>query len=367
MNLRGLRIGLVGPLPPPEGGMANQTLQLAELLRREGAQVTIAQVNARCPVAWVEKVRGLRAVVRLIPYASALWRMAGRVDVVHVMANSGWSWHLCAAPAIWIAKARGVACVVNYRGGEAEPFLERSASVVLKTLRKADALAVPSGFLERVFQRWGVVSRVVPNIIDLERFRPAGNRSPEAAPHLVVARSLEEIYDIPTALRAFALLRVDFPRAQLTVAGSGPLRDALVALARSLGVADAVDFCGRRDRDGMAELYRSATVVINPTRVDNMPNSVLEAMASGVPVVSTNAGGIPFIVRDGISAVLVPVGDPASMAAAVRRVLNDQPFAKGLSETALVEVQKYTWTRVKEEWSRVYAAALSSAMEAKGA
>jgi len=367
MTLAGLRIGLVGPLPPPEGGMANQTLQLGELLRREGAEVTVVRVNAPCSPRWVERVRGVRGIVRLIPYVARLWRTASQVDLFHVMANSGWSWHLCAAPAVWTAKLRGIPCVVNYRGGEAESFLEASAAVVLRTLRRADALAVPSGFLERIFNRWGVASRVVPNIIDLERFRPADKRRANGSVRLVVARSLESIYDIPTALRAFALVRAAMPHAKLTVAGLGPERAALVSLAASLAVSDAVDFCGRRDRDGMAELYRSASIVINPARVDNMPNSVLEAMASGVPVVSTNAGGVPFIVRDGISAILVPVGDHVAMAAAIRRVLDDHDLARALRDAALAEVQKYTWSRVKEEWARVYAAVLSAPTEAKAA
>jgi glycosyltransferase involved in cell wall biosynthesis len=366
VNLAGLRIGLVGPLPPPEGGMANQTLQLAELLRREGAHVDLVRVNAAYP-RWAENLRGVRGIVRLVPYVARLWRTASEVDLFHVMANSGWSWHLCAAPAVWIAKLRGIPCVVNYRGGEAESFLERSAAVVLGTLRRADALAVPSGFLEQVFKRWGVSSRVVPNIIDVERFRPADARPRDGVAHIIVARSLEALYDIPTALRAFALVRASVPDAKLTVAGSGPERDALVALAASLGIGDAVDFCGRRDREGMAELYRSASLVINPSRVDNMPNSILEAMASGVPVVSTNAGGVPFIVRDGVSAILVPIGDHMAMSAAVRRVLGDRNFAQTLRDTALLEVQKYTWSRIKDEWARVYADALSLSSEAKAA
>jgi glycosyltransferase involved in cell wall biosynthesis len=84
---------------------------------------------------------------------------------------------------------------------------------------------------------------------------------------------------------------------------------SLQALAASLGIADAVCFVGRLDRDQVAALYSEADVILNPSRVDNMPNSVLEAMACGLPVVSTRAGGVPHIVRDGVSALLVDAGD----------------------------------------------------------
>jgi glycosyltransferase involved in cell wall biosynthesis len=129
------------------------------------------------------------------------------------------------------------------------------------------------------------------------------------------------MYDIATALRAFAILRKRFPDSRMTIAGSGPEAGALRTLAAGLGIADAVNFCGTVDRNRMAELYRSASVVLNPSRVDNMPNSVLEAMASGAPVVSTNVGGVPFIVRDGATALLVPPGDAEAMAQAAQRIL----------------------------------------------
>ena len=352
MSLAGLRIVLVGPLPPPEGGMANQTQQLAELLGREGAQVNVVRTNAPYRPAAVRNWRGIRSLFRLVPYVVQLWRAGAHADVFHIMANSGLAWYLCAAPAILVAGARGVPSVVNYRGGDAQPFLERSSRLVLKILGCANALAVPSGFLLEVFARWGVRGDVVPNIIDLERFRPGSGAA--GHPHLVVARSLEPIYDLPTALRAFALVRKDAPEAKLTVAGSGPEEPALRSLAQELGIAEAVHFCGRLDRERMSELYRSASIVVNPSRVDNMPNSVLEAMASGAPVVSTNVGGVPFILRPGITGLLVDAGDYAAMAAAVMRLLNDPAFANRLREAAMADVQQYTWPRIRQRWAGVY-------------
>lgn len=364
MTLAGLRIALVGPMPPPEGGMANQTRQLSELLQREGAKIVVVAVNAAYRPSWIAKVRGVRAIFRLLPYIIRLWRVAGEVDIVHIMANSGWSWHLFATPAVWIARQRGVPSVVNYRGGQAETFLRRSGGVVLKTLHGASALAVPSRFLQQIFAQRGVPSEVVPNIVDIERFRPADSTLGAARPHLVVARNLEPIYDNATALRAFALVRDELPEARLTVAGSGPERQALQTLAVGLRIAGAVDFCGRLDRDRMAELYRSASVVMNPSRVDNMPNSVLEAMACGVPVVSTDVGGVPFLVKNGVTGLLVAVGDHAAMAAAVRRVLIEPDLAERLRNAALAEVQQYTWLRVRDRWTHVYASVLAGARAA---
>src|SRR5664279_2100163 len=195
------RVLVVGPLPPPSGGMANQTRQLMRLLSGDGCQASIVQVNAPYRPAWVGKLRGARALCRLGPYLVQLWRAMRDVDLVHVMANSGLAWHLFAAPAILVGRLRGKAVVVNYRGGEAESFLQAQARWVLPVLKWATTVIVPSGFLQAVFSRWGIDSQIVPNIVDLARFAP-GERG-DVAPHLIVTRNLEAIYDIPTALRAF--------------------------------------------------------------------------------------------------------------------------------------------------------------------
>ncbi len=349
MNFSTLRVLLVGPLPPPAGGMANQTRQLAELLRAEGAQVEVVQVNAPYRPPWAERIKGVRALFRLLPYLLRLWRGCGRADVVHVMANSGWSWHLFAAPAVWIAALRGTPVVVNYRGGEADAFLQHAGRWVRPTMRRAGALVLPSAFLLEVFARHGMDGRIVANIIDLDRFHPAAtSHALGADPHLVVARNLESIYGNDVALEAFARVLERFPGARLSVAGSGPEAAALAELAQRLGIAAQVRFTGRLDREQMAVLYRDAHLMLNASRVDNMPNAVLEALASGVPVVSTRAGGIPFMVKDGHTAMLVAVDDAAAMAAAAIEVLENHDLRSRLVAAGLAEVQRYQWSTVRD-------------------
>lgn len=358
MEFAGLRVGLVGPLPPPAGGMANQTRQLAELLRGEKASVLVVQSNAPYRPALVRSIPFVRAAFRLIPFVWALWRTAGRSDVFHVMANSGWSWHLFAAPSIWIARARGVPVVVNYRGGEAANFLTRSHKLVRWSMKRSDRLAVPSGFLQDVFRVYGMPADIVPNIVDLMRFRPRGPRAAGSA-HLIVARNLEPIYDNAMALRAFRLVLDHKPAATLTIAGSGPQEVWLRALASKLALLSRVCFAGALDRDAMASLYRQADVVLNPSLVDNMPNCVLEAMASGVPVVSTDVGGVPFLVKDGETALLVPPGDASRMADAVLRLLDAPDLWASLSTAGIAEAQRYAWPQVACELSRVYGQAIA--------
>lgn len=351
-----LRVGLVGPLPPPSGGMANQTRQLMGLLREQGCTVELVQVNAPYRPQWVERVQGVRALFRLVPYLLRLWSMAGRVQVVHVMANSGWAWHLFAAPAIWIGYLHRTPVVVNYRGGEAGPFLARQAAIVRWSIKRAALVVVPSGFLEKVFGEHAIPTTIVQNIINLDRFKPVTRAGGD--PHLIVTRNLEEIYDIATALRAFAQVHKVHPQARLTVAGSGPLRASLEALAQELGLAGRVTFTGRLDNERIATLYQEADLLLNSSLVDNMPISLLEAMASGVPIISTNVGGIPYLVTDDQTAILVPPGDPNAMAQAALQVLGQADRAAQMRAAGLRAAQNYTWERVRPLLFAAYAAAM---------
>ena len=340
--------------------MANQTLQLHKLLAGEGHAVEMIQINAPYAPSWIAGVKGVRALFRLLPYLLHLWRAAGRNQLFHVMANSGWSWHLFSVPAIWIGRLRGCPVVINYRGGEAGDFLQAQLAWIRPSLARADVLIVPSGFLQAVFGKFGFATTVVPNIINLERFSVAAPGQHARAPTVLVARNLEPIYDNATALRAFAIVARSRPDARMVVAGSGPLRAELEALAAALGIGAAVTFTGRVDNEGMAALYRRADVMINPSLVDNMPNSVLEALASGVAVVSTEVGGVPYLVEDGKTALLVPPAAPAPMAAAILRVLDEPALAQSLREAGLRCVQQYTWASVRPRLLQVYRSVLAT-------
>lgn len=357
-GLQGIRIALVGPLPPPAGGMATQTAQLHRLLTEAGAHVELVQSNAAYRPAWLAPVPGLRALARLLPYLAALWAACGRVQIMHLMANSGWSWHLFAAPAIAIARLRGVPVLVNYRGGGAEGFLQRSHRRVAWTLNRVHRLVVPSGFLVGVFSRFGWRAEIVPNIVDLALFYPPAARVAAGSPHLVVTRNLEPIYDNASAIRALALVRQRFPTARLTVAGSGPERVALEVLAAELGLQEAVRFAGRLDRQQLAALLREADLLLNPSLADNMPNSVLEALASGLPVVATDVGGVPFLVEHERTALLVPLRSPKALAAAAQRLLESPQLVAQLRANGLAQAQRYTWALVAPRLAQAYAACL---------
>ena len=350
----GPRVCLVGPLPPPSGGMANQCEQLLRLMAQDGVAMTLVRTNPPYQPEWVGRLPLLRALFRLLPFLWQLWRGIGRADVVHIFANSGWSWHLIAAPALAMARWRGVGAIVNYRGGHADTFFATAPRWVLRSLASARLRVTPSAYLLRVFARHGLEAEIIPNIVDLSRFRFAPAREFGKAPHLIVTRNLEDIYDIPTALRAFTKLRQAFPEARLTVAGTGPQRATLERMAVALDLTGCVNFCGRIDNQQSPHLYASADGLLNPSTVDNMPISLLEAMACGVPFVSTDAGGIPDLVDSGRTGWLVPVGDDTAMAERMIALLNNPAERVRMCEAARQHVAAFAWPEVRDQWLRAY-------------
>jgi glycosyltransferase involved in cell wall biosynthesis len=346
-----VRIGLVGPLPPPPGGMANQTRQLAALLQAEG--IHVHQVRTNEPY-WrpIRAIRGVRALFRGAPYLRRLTQMAREADVAHVMANSGWSWHVFAAPAVAICALRDVPVIINYRGGLAREFLSRFSWIVLPTLRRAKAVIVPSRFLQEIFAEHGIQADIIPNGVDLATFRPSDAQKKSL--HVVVTRNLERIYGIDLALRAIALLRQDYPELKVSIAGVGPERGALERQVTQLELSGCVRFTGALDAAGVASLYRDADIMLNPSRVDNTPNALIEAAACGVPIVSTDVGGIPHLVEHGQSAWLVDSEDPEALAAGLRRVLSDRSLRETLRTNGLALAQSCSWEVVRRRWMSVY-------------
>ncbi|HYM46846.1 MAG TPA: glycosyltransferase [Burkholderiaceae bacterium] len=154
-------------------------------------------------------------------------------------------------------------------------------------------------------------------------------------------------------LRAFALVQRRWPDARLTVAGDGSERFALEQLASQLDLQH-VHFVGRVEHGRMPELYDAADVYLNAPNIDNMPGSIIESFAAGLPVVTTDAGGIPYIVTDGATGRILPRGDHAALAAAAIGLLEDEELVDRLTKAARAECHKYIWGAVRAEWVQLY-------------
>jgi glycosyltransferase involved in cell wall biosynthesis len=171
----------------------------------------------------------------------------------------------------------------------------------------------------------------------------------EAATLLAVA-SLDHWKGLDVLLRAVALLHEDFPALRLELAGEGPERGALEALARSLGIADSVVFAGFLDRMSLTRSLERCTAFVLPSRSEPFGIAVVEALAAGAPVVASRVGGIPEIITDGHNGLLVPPENPAALADALRTILSAPDLRSRLSEAGPVRAGELPWTRMSDQY-----------------
>ena len=343
-----LKIGLVGPFPPPWGGMSVQAESLHGYLVREGFNVTPIRTNApfRAPFGWLNNLPVFRAIFRFAQFIKTLLRETKKVDLVHIFSNSSLSFFLITAPAVVIGKWRFKRVIIHYHGGAAKAFLKRWGFLARPIFLRADCILVPSPFLERIFRQADLKAEVVPNIIDLSKFS-FRQRGP-IRPICIVTRHLEKIYNLRLVIHAFQEIVSAFPAAQLWIAGSGSERTALEKEVNRLGLSTAVSFLGHLNNESLLSVYEKADIFLNGSNIDNAPIAILEAFALGLPIVSTEAGGIPDMVEHNRTGLLVPCNDAHTMAEAVLCLLRDSEKSHALSQNGRKTAERYTWSVSKK-------------------
>jgi L-malate glycosyltransferase len=166
-------------------------------------------------------------------------------------------------------------------------------------------------------------------------------------------RNLESHYGVDRVLRAFAIIQERIPQASLTVAGDGSQRNALKTLAEDLKLQNT-EFVGQIAPAKFADVYDAADIFLNGSEIDNQPLSILEAFSCGLPVVTTDAGGIPDIVQDRTTGMVVSRGDHVEIANRALTLLENPVLAKQIVDHARQECLKYSWEAVRDAWMSAY-------------
>jgi glycosyltransferase involved in cell wall biosynthesis len=350
---RRLRVAIVAASPRWIGGHGVQ----AELLMRQwrddpAVEARFIAIDPDFPrgLAGAGRIPLLRTVVRLPLYLRALGRGLRDADIVHIFSASYWSFLLAPVPAWWMARRRGKKVLINYHSGEARDHLRRWRTA-LPVLRRADRLVVPSPYLVEVFREFGLEATPVPNAVDLDQFRYR-LRQP-LRPLLLCTRGFHPYYGVDVVVRAFAQIKREFPEARLLLVGKGPSEGEVRELVSRLRLAD-VEFTGPVAHAEIHRQYERADVFINASWLDNLPISLLEAFASGTPVVTTAAEGIRYFVEHERTGLLSECGDPAGLARNVIRLLREPALALALSRNAREESRRYSWEAVRPQWLAVY-------------
>jgi len=351
---RRLGVLIVAPSLDILGGQSRQAIRLRTGLEAESSlKVGFLPHNPRLPgpLRILQQLKYVRTITTTLFYLLLLLVRVPRYQIIHIFSASYYSYLFSAAPAILVAKLYGKKSILNYRSGEAEDHLANWKLTAIPIIRLTDVIVVPSGYLVDVFAKFGLKARAINNVVELDRFSFRERRP--LRPVFLVSRLLEPLYNVACVLRAFAIIQRQYPAACLTVAADGWLRPQLETLAQELDL-NHTNFIGFVTFEEMPALYDATDIYLTATDIDNMPSSITECMASGVPVVTTDAGGIPYIVTHEQTCLMVPRNDHESMAAAAIRLLNDNDFASLIARNAREASRTFTWPVVRDKWINLY-------------
>ena len=234
-------------------------------------------------------------------------------------------------------------------GGDLPNRLKKNPMLCRVLFSNAYKNVAPSGYLKQAFEKEGFKNVIhIPNTIEIEKYE--FKLRTELTPNLLWVRAFASIYNPKMAVKVLQQLQKQYPSATLTMVG--PDKDGSLQttkdFAKSLGIT--VNFSGQLTKEEWWELASKHDIFINTTHFDNTPVSVMEAMALGLPVISTNVGGIPFLLTNEQNALLVPDNDITAMTNAVLDLLENKPKNNLLITNARTFIEQMDWKLVKQSW-----------------
>lgn len=291
---------------------------------------------------------------RLVDFLFTVWRQRNRYEVAQVDVYSGpsfvWAELVC-----WALRTARKPYILTMHGGNLPSFAQRHGKRVQLLLRSADAVTTPSAYLFEQMHVYRQDLVLLPNSLELGKYQFRHRDRPE--PNLVWLRAFHKIYNPSLAVKVVAGLVDDYPSVKLVMIGpdkkDGSL-DVARNLATKLRVLDRITFVGPVPKATTPEWINGGDILLNTPRIDNTPVSILEAMASGVCIVSTKVGGIPYLIEDECDGLLVPDSDEVAMATAVRRLMSEDGVAGRLSRNGRLKVEQFDWPAVLPQWERLF-------------
>jgi len=342
IEMKKSKLLILGPLFAYGGGeVISQGEILAEKLRASGYPVMTASHKSNLFLKYFDIL------------FSAIKRR-NRYDLAIVMVFSGRSF-VIAEILSFILKRMNKPFILWLHGGNLPLFARKHPRRVQNTLKKANSVISPSSYLKDKLIDLQPDIAVIPNLVDISSHNFIHRVSPIA--QLVWIRAFHKIYNPWLAPEVINLLIKDFPDIKLTMVGpdkgDGSFEKTL-ELTDRLGVINNIQFPGLVPKANVPEWLNKGDIFINTTNVDNTPVSMIEAMACGLCIVSTNVGGIPYLLQDGVDALLVPPEDPEAMANAVKRILTDPQLAASLSANARKKAEAFSWEKVLPTWEGLF-------------
>lgn len=238
-------------------------------------------------------------------------------------------------------------------GGNLPSRLDKSAFISKLIFNNSYKNVSPSKYLAFEFEKRNYKTVYIPNGIPIEEYAYKARKN--LTPKLLWVRAFEKTYNPLLAIKVLEKLRKHYSEASLSMVG--PDKDGSLQrskeLVSKLNLTKNITFTGVLPKEEWHKLSENFDIFINTTNTDNMPVSILEAMALGFPIVSTNAGGLPFLISDGEDGLLVPVNNEEIMVNSIVELINNPIKAAKLSENARKKAENFDLLSIKQQWKTI--------------
>jgi L-malate glycosyltransferase len=234
-------------------------------------------------------------------------------------------------------------------GGNLPERLCSNRYLSYKLFHGAKTCVAPSQYLMKEFNKQNFTNLTyIPNTIEIEQYSYLHRK--ETGPRLLWVRSFAEIYNPMLALMVVEKLREEFPKVSLCM--TGPEKDGSLQKCKAYATEHQlpVIFTGMLSKEAWRQRSEDYDIFINTTNFDNTPVSVIEAMALGLPVISTNVGGVPYLIEDQKDGLLVPPNDRDHFVDAIHKLCTNNDLARSLSTNARRKAEGFDWQNVKQHW-----------------
>lgn len=362
-----MKVALATGLYPPEiGGPATYALMLEAELPQHGIEVITV------PFGWV---RGYPKIVRHIVYAWKLWRASKGADVIYALDPIS-----VGLPASYVARWRKLPFLVRLGGDyaweqgrvrfglkqtldeyietmEDAPFMVRQlAKLQTYVVNRATKTIVPSEYLKGIVMKWGVDAERI-KVIYSALYPLEVNETRESLreqlgyqhPTIVSAARLVPWKGFPVLIKVVSELRERYPHISLVIVGDGEEREKLEMLVNVKHLSAHVRFTGRISKDALGATLRAADVFVLNTAYEGLSHQLIEVMDIGVPIVTTDAGGNPELITDGMQGYLVPFNNRERLSEAIRRVLDHPESRERMTQSARARSKDFQKEKVVQE------------------
>jgi len=334
---------IFSPFPPNIGGMVSLASSLVKYFENDKNNIYKLQSGT-----------GILSILLLPVIIVKFIYYMPKIDFIIIIASSGKSLYLKSFPLILIGKIFRKKTFLNFVGGMAVEKFKLWPYYKLLPFIWADSIVVPTKIMKIKLEQKIKENKiyVIPNVVEINTFKNVISKSKKEKPTLLAVKALEKYSGYEYLLHGFKKAKANIKELRLIIVGSGPEEKSINNIIEKNQIED-VEIIKKIEHNDLAKLMNECTIFVHCTRYESFGLVLVEAMASGLPIISSDVGGIPEIINEDYNGLLYNYGDSDTLSKKIIKLLNNQSLLNKFSKNSLELCDQYAWENVKKYWYKI--------------